>query len=206
MRQTWTFPLGINSGPICTKLSVQRVSVHLSHLAHFLSINKHRWLSEFQTASAGGGVILTGEWSWKGRCGAICPLHPMFKRRFSFSASANDTLPPCLQLHSLSADLKPLFRTSHPTSAGWTSRQCLLILFPSIAKLYRPYDGTPQGPKYDIFCPTPLLHLSCSQCKSWDHCLYLSFKPILTNRTVLEQTMLPKGVNGIVGGAWTGLS
>lgn len=48
MRQTWTFPLRINSEPICTMFSVQRVSVHLSHLAHFLSINKCRWLPEFQ--------------------------------------------------------------------------------------------------------------------------------------------------------------
>lgn len=48
MRQTWTFPLRINSEPICTMFSVQRVSVHLSHLSHFFSINKYRWLPGFQ--------------------------------------------------------------------------------------------------------------------------------------------------------------
>lgn len=51
------FPLRINSGPICTTLSVQRVSVHLSYLVHFLSINKYQWLSEFQNASASRVVI-----------------------------------------------------------------------------------------------------------------------------------------------------
>lgn len=48
MKQTWTFPLRINSGPICTVLSVQSVSVHLSHLVHFLSINKYWWLLCFK--------------------------------------------------------------------------------------------------------------------------------------------------------------
>lgn len=77
MRQTWTFPLRINSGPICTTFSVQSVSVHLSHPAHFLSINKYWWLSEFQNASVGCVVILAWEWSWKDQCMAIHPLYSL---------------------------------------------------------------------------------------------------------------------------------
>lgn len=58
VRQTCTFLLRINSEPICTTFSVQSVSVHLSLLVHFLSINKCHWLSEFQNASACAAVIL----------------------------------------------------------------------------------------------------------------------------------------------------
>lgn len=71
----WTFPLRINSGPICTTLSVQSVSVHLSHPAHFLSIGKYRWLSEFQNASVSRVVILAWEWSWKDQSITIHPLY-----------------------------------------------------------------------------------------------------------------------------------
>lgn len=189
MRQTCTSPLRINSEPICTTLDVQSVSMHLSHLLHFLSINKCRWLSSFKMLQR---VVLLS-----------LPASAADKADNSYPSSAPCWGPTygasflCLLPHGLSAALKPLLRTSHPISADQPSRPRLLILFPGLPRHHRLSDGTPQGPGHHTSCLTPVC-LSRSQHKSWDchlcH-LYRSSSPVLANGTAVRRAELQKRRN-----------
>lgn len=177
----WTFPLRTNSGPTCTTLSVQSVSVHLSHPAHFLSIGKYRWLSEFQNASVSQVVILAWEWSWKDQSIAIHPLYTLHSSKDFPGVAAVIVL--CFSAFSSTVGLLPWRLCSEqatPFPLAKPPGHVCWFCFPDMPKLYRPDEGLTQGP----FCLTPL-HLSSSQHKSWDGCLYLSSIPVLANGTVL---------------------
>lgn len=162
MRQTCTFPLRINSEPICTTFSVQSVSVHLSHLVHFLSINKCHWLSEFQNASACAAVILA-ESELKRPVRRHPSSTPCIQAKIFSGGCSNWAL--SLPLTPRSVCCPEAFAQHKPPHfLGWISRPRLPILFLSIPELLQTVWGDPSEPTVlyllpDVFMSVQILGL-----------------------------------------------
>lgn len=162
------------------------VSVHLSHLAYFLSTNKYQWLSVFQKAFA--VVLLSSPEHGAEKTMHCYPSSIPCIQSISWCSSCECTLLLCLSLQSVCCP--EAFAQNKPPHFCWLTLQAMSADFVSQHSAW----WAPEGPVHNIFDLMPVC-LSCSQHKSGDGCLQLSSIPTLASRARVQQAVLQKRRN-----------